>query len=200
MSDNKENSKNWRILVEAEHKAFERCRHAAENDIGPARREAYARDWFAASGELLTEFARSHGPDHEGAPHSPVPVEAIARTARLFETLSAGLLDDAIRDAIGRKGTGGHPQMWPGQRRDIAVALRYIDAARAGAIADRAFIKTVTEAFQVDRTTVNKWLQRREIILDGHPEWPADQLLMMLRTAGARYHFNRKGERTEGVE
>ena len=77
----------------------------------------------------------------------------------------------------------------------LATAVHYISLAKSGAIKDRAYTKTVAEAFNVDRTTVQTWWRdRRRISADISAPRPED-IVTMLRVAGARYHFNRTGEK-----
>ncbi len=186
----------WQRLIDEERDAFERAERNAET-AGPSHRANLAREWFAASARLLIEHRRSHVVVHEGGPLQPYPGDAIARAAKLMESLSAGRLPQPVTDATA---AGGRPDRWPGERRDLASAVHYLALAKRGAIADRAYNVTVAEAFGVDRTTVQSWWRERQRICEGIPETPVGHFPDALRTAGARYHFNRTGERTEGVE
>lgn len=183
-------------LIQEEREAFERAARQSES-AGPAQREGLAREWFSASARLLKEYRRSRAVPLEGGELEPYPVEAIDRLAELAEALAVGRIPQPVKDVTA---AGGRPERWPGERRDIATALQYIAQAKTGAIADHRFIITVSEAFSVDRTTVRDWQQNSEEILRETRELPADDLPAALRRAGARYHFNRTGERTEGVE
>ena len=186
----------WRRLIREEREAFEKCQRNAECDR-PSQRENLAREWFAASARLLQEHMTSHIAIHEGGPLEPYPCDAIGRAFKLMQTLSTGNIPQPVWDITAG---GGHPNRWPGIRQDLATAVDYIRLAKAGEIEDRKFIKTVAEAFQVDRTTVHGWCKDSERICDGFRETPAKAFPRALRIAGARYHYNRTGKRTKGVE
>lgn len=162
-----------------------------------SRHTLFARDWLAASASLLREHGKAVLETEEGGSVEPRLYFALVRAANLIEALSCGRTPKAVKDAIG---TGGRPEWWPGERADIAVAIQYIELAKAGALKDHRFIVTVSEAFQVDRTTVYLWQKDKERICDGIPQSYPHQFPIKLKEAGARYHFNRTGERTEGVE
>lgn len=187
----------WSTLRLEEERAFEKARDAAANDAGPARREALARDWFSAASRVLVEYYKSHADTSDGEPHFPVPLREIGRAAVLFEELAQGRVKDVIKDAIGQ---GGRPGMWRAERKGLAVAVRYIELSKSGEIADRAYNKTVAQAFSVDRTTVQRWWKKKAEIVCDFPQWYPEQVTAWLPTEGARYHYNRTGERTEGVD
>jgi hypothetical protein len=183
-------------MVQAEKDAFERAKKASET-AGPERREALARDWFNAASKLLQMHWRSHAmPDHSG-PLEPYPGDAILRLANLAEALASGRLPQPIRDVTA---AGGRPERWPGERKDIAIALHYIALAQRGEIKDPRFIVTVCKAFQVDRTTVRDWQAKNEEILRDMRLPAVGEYPDALHKAGARFHFNRKGETTPGVD
>jgi hypothetical protein len=183
-------------LIKDEAGAFERARRNSE-DAGPQQRETLAREWFAASAKLLKEYSRSHALPEQGGALQPYPGDAILRLANLAEALAAGRVPQAVADIAA---AGGRPERWPGERRDIATALQYIELAKAGTIVDKRFIVTVCDAFSVDRTTVRDWQKRGEEILRDLPLKLPELFPEALLIAGARYHFNRTGERTEEVE
>lgn len=177
-----------------EQEAFERISSQSET-AGPAQRMNLAREWFAALFLVLQEYNRSHATTRDGGPLEPYPFDAIGRAAKLMEYSSTGRVHRVVSDAVG---PGGRPDRLPGARRDIALALRYIAFAKAGSINDRAYIQTVANAFRVDRTTVQRtWWRDRENIWAGLNEPTPKEAVEMLGTAGARYHFNRTGERDD---
>jgi hypothetical protein len=137
---------------------------------GPSQRANLARDWFAASSRLLMHYWATHA----------VPGQ-----------------HDPVRDATK---VAGRPERWPGERRDLAVALHYIAFVKRGVILDKHHNVTVAEAFHVDRTTVQKWWRHRDSIWSGMNEPPADHFPDVLLEAGARYHFNQPGESPEGAD
>lgn len=186
----------WLRLVDEEQKAFERANSVAET-AGPARRMNLAREWFLGLSRVLREHASSHMMADLDGPLTPYPGLAVSRAAELFDNLAAGRVMQPIKDVTV---CGGRPDGWSGEREDIAVAIHYVVLARAKKIADRSFIKTVSEAFCVDRTTVEGWLRRRQPICDGIPQTPRLAFPEALKKAGARYHFNRTGKKTPGVE
>lgn len=183
----------WQILIEAERETFERAARNADS-AGPAKRTNLSRDWFRASSSLLKEHCRLIS---IGEPPSPFPIEAIRRAANLMDALATGRLPQPVTDA---SASGGRPERWPGERKDVATAISYLHYVKAKLITDRAPNVSVSCAFQVDRTTVQKWWRNREEICKGIEQTPVDQFPNALSVAGARYHFNRTGERTEGVE
>lgn len=185
----------WRRLIAEEREAFERARNA--ETAGPQRRLVLSREWFAASAKLMKEHHRSYALPMEGGPLEPYPGDAVGRAANLMEHFAAGRLPQPVEDAIG---AGGRPEKWPRERRAIAAAIHYLAHVKAGTIKDGAPNVTVLEAFQVDRTTVHSWWRNRKAICEGILDTPAERFPEALRKAGALYHFNRTGERTEGVE
>ena len=179
-----------------EANSFERARSQAKS-AGPAKRENLSREWFAASSRLIKEYLRISSQQSEGVVIPAPPSEALLRMANIAEALSAGRIPDPVKDVTA---AGGRPNKWPMERRDIAVALDYIEHAKAGRIKDKAYAKRVENAFQVDRTTVRDWQRKASDIRDGLSPWPAESCPDALKKAGARYHFNRTGEKTEGVD
>ena len=190
-----DSKQDWLRLVHEEQKAFDHAK-GLPDDASPTKRENAARDWFLASSKLLLEFLWQNAYANVRFP-GPFPGDAIGRIASLADALAQGRLPDPIVDATA---SGGRPGRWRGERRNIATAIRYVELAKAGEIQDRRPIVAVVEAFQVERSTVQRWLRDRGQICEGLPETPAEQFPEALRRAGARYHFNRKGDRTEGVE
>lgn len=187
-----ERSKRWAELRFAEEQAAKKALNDSET-LGPARREALSRDYFEALATLLFEYARSHGRPNEGGPLEPFPGAAIRRVATLADDLSTGRIHKIIHDV----NAGGRPSRSLLERRDIAVALNYIEFARAGKIADRAFVKTVSEAFSVDRTTIRDWQKQHDDIIRELKKTPVELFPQALLEAGARYQFNRNREQTE---
>jgi hypothetical protein len=182
-------------LLREERKAFESA--SAEQDAGPERREALARRWFKSLHAVLHECWLSHARSGEGGPLQPFPQDAVYAASKLAQALSTGNVPDPIKNVTAG---GGSPERYPGARSDIATALDYIEHARSGAVQDRAFIRTVVEAFSVDQSTVRDWGKAAQEIQAGLAVVPPDQFPHALKVAGARYHWNRKGEKTEGVD
>lgn len=195
MSEETREERYLRLLSEEED-AFQRASRVADTQQY-ARRMALSRDWFDAQARVLKEYLHSQVKPSEGGALQPFPTNAVSRAANLAEMLSTGNIHQVIKDVTVN---GGAPDRWPGERRDVAVALDYIAHAKAGQIQDRAFIKRVVDAFQVDRTTVRDWLDRQEELTQGFSQMPPEQFPEALHEAGARYHFNRTGEHTEGVD
>lgn len=183
-------------LEAKEAESFERAASRSEN-AGPAQRENLSREWFAASSRLIKEYMRIRSQEAEGNTFPPLPRDALGRMANLAEALSAGRLPQPVQDVTA---SGGRPDRWPRERRDIAIALDYIEYSKTGHIEDKAFILSVATAFKVDRTTVRDWQKAASDIRDGLSPLPAESFPEALKQAGARYHFNRNGEKTEGVK
>ncbi|MCM2560923.1 hypothetical protein M8756_02325 [Lutimaribacter sp. EGI FJ00015] len=194
MSDEPRQNCYLRLLSE-ERAAFERASKVPDADR--ARRTILSREWFEALHKLLNEYCHSLMQPEETGPLKPFPSDAILACSNIAQMLASGNIPQPIKDI---NLIGGSPDRWPGECRDIATALDYIEHARAGTIRDRAFIVSVSTVFQVDRTTVRDWQNASEQIRTGFEKIPAHQFPNALLKAGARYHFNRKGERTEGVE
>ncbi|GGF53496.1 hypothetical protein [Mameliella alba] len=182
-----ERSKRWADLLRKEEEAFKKASNDSK-EFGPARRELLAREWFEALAMVLTEYFRSLGQPGKGVPLYPFPGAAIGRAAGLAEHFAAGRIPLIVQDI----NAGGHPSRSPPERRDIATALSYIEHARAARISDRSFIKSVTEAFEVDRSTVRDWEKNRGEIFRGLTITPVEKFPSALRTAGARYKTNRE--------
>lgn len=195
MKDNETLEQHLSNLINEEREAFERARKHQDSDNVYAR-EQCAREMFEAQYCLLKELARELTDPGKEPSDTPFLYEPLLRIAKMLEALSVGKRVQAIEDVTV---AGGRPERYPDERRDVAVALRYIEHARAREISDHAFIASVSKAFQVDRTTVRDWLKNRDSILEGLPELTASMCRAKLAQAGARYHFNRTGERTEGV-
>lgn len=195
MGDEAPEARLLRLQAE-EAESFERAERQSEN-AGSARRLILSREWFAASSRLIKEYIRVQSQASGDTASPRLPWEALLRMANLAEALSNGRLPQPVQDVTAN---GGRPDRWPMERRDIAVALDYIDYAKTGRVRDRAFIVSITDAFQVDRTTVRDWQKAANDIRLGLSPVAAERFPEALRKAGARYHFNRTGERTEGVK
>lgn len=181
-------------LQAEEAKSFKRAASQSEN-AGPAQRENLSREWFAASSRLIKEYIQVQSRDSGGIASPTLPWEALLRLAKLAEALSIGRLPQPVQDVTA---SGGRPGRWTGERRDIAVALDYIDYAKTGRVRDKAFIARVADAFKVDRTTVRDWQNAANDIHEGFSPLPVERFPKALEKAGARYHFNRTGEKTDG--
>jgi hypothetical protein len=195
MSDGEGRNERWHRLIAAEHQAYDKARTNQDEPIS-ARKEAFARDWCESSSRLLQEHVRSHLALDEGGPLAPYPWEAIERVAAVMESLAAGRLPQVVSDV---NATGGRPERWPAERRDVAVAVFYVEMAKKGAIADRSFNKTVAEAFGVERTTVQVWVRNREKFCEGLTAPKPANIREKLREAGNRYCWNRTGEREDDM-
>ena len=114
-----------------------------KKERGLISREVLSRDWFAAMARLLDEAVKENSRPRDGIRADPFPTQAINRMARLAESLSHGNVPPLVTDV----NAGGRPGRSLLERRDIAVALSYVELARKGTLADGAFIKTVSEAF-----------------------------------------------------
>ena len=182
----------WARLLHEESEAFERVRRN-QVTASPAQRENFAREWFAAANAVLMMYLRSIVALHEGGPLVPAPGDVIGRAARLMEGFSVGVVPQVVDDI----NANGRPGYWPGERRDIAVALDYIRHVETGAIVDRKPNVTVHNAFDVDRTTVQNWAKDRERICAGLPQAPAECFPEALEHAGGQYQFNRTESKKE---
>lgn len=160
-------SKRWAKVLQEEETAFQKAVNGAPN-MGPARHEALARDWFNALKVVLAEFYNWPRTPFDGEPF-PFPCGPIQRIVSLSEELAAGRMPLLAQDVTA---AGGRPSRPPLERRDIATALSFIKHVKEDRISEKAFIVMVSEAFGVDRTTVQRWCRDSQEITQGLPEIP----------------------------
>ncbi|MEL6839811.1 MAG: hypothetical protein AAFP85_11010 [Pseudomonadota bacterium] len=144
-----------------------------------------AQDCFQASARFLAEIEKAEYQDFERA------AECLRRVRVLLEHLSLGKMMEPIK--LATYSDGG--SWWPAERKCIAVAVFYIDAVRNGEISDKAFNKTIREAYSVDARTVRRWCERADQICEGVQRPLPDHLLSAVKNMGARYKAARSGRK-----
>lgn len=153
----------WSYLYEEEHRAFE-ASVKLDNDNSdktPEKAEAVRHWWMVAS--ALTRFFVQVRLKKE-LELQPFPAYALTRLSNISEELGVGNVPTFVTD--GRK---AGRVLWRGERRHIAHAVFYIEAAKRGEIQDRSYNKTVREAFRVSAKAVQGWLKQRDKICVGLP-------------------------------
>lgn len=195
MSDNAELAQILQTLLQKERDAHEEALTRGDDGLLSTQR-VIAQEWLTTKADLLRAIEVAIG-DGVGGIVPQQASQALGSVAILLYQLADGNLPQPV-DVIA-SAPGARPR-WHGERRDVAVAVLYIEMVKAGLIADRRFRATVAEAYNVEPSTVDKW-RRDETITAGFtpPDDPAEMVAIM-KQSGARYHFNRTGERTEGVK
>ena len=131
----------------------------------------------------------------DGGPIEPLPVEAAFIVADQLSYILAGKLPEPIELMV----RPGAPGVGPQESRDIAIAVVYRKAVKAGLIANRAPAKTLAENFGVTTKTVRRWVQNSIAeISDFFPEAQteqvrADMIADAMPKAGIRYRQAGRG-------
>lgn len=175
----------WRSALEELERDFEELIKAKETH-SEVHRLAVQRWWMQASG-ILWYFARAQA---QGTEVEPAPAVLLGRLANIAEELANGNLPWLVADSADNA-----RKYWRAERQDIAYAVFYVEACKAGKIRDRSVNKTVREAYNVTSRTVQRWVADRENICRGvfigglSPE----ELTGEMRTRGERYSLIGRG-------
>ncbi len=143
----------------------------AKRGAGPS--PAIERQLWAATGEILKAYI---SPDNWakngiGQPIQHLPIEVAHWLENLIEQTLAGAIPATVR-AVARSGP---PQYSGALLAAIETAVRYVDAARAGIVIDRAPVKTVVQAFNIKRGTFKKWRGMVDLATtDPERYWPGE--------------------------
>ena len=146
------------------------------------------RRWWAAVETVLRLYERSvYGYEN----YTPPPQELISILKSLAGYLAVGSIPQPIEDA--RK-EGSH-KPGPTERLDIAIAVLYVAAAKEGIsrggsilkINDASPIKTVADAYKVEKRTVQKWANKYGVELFIPDPFDSTTLKELLLIAGERY-------------
>jgi hypothetical protein len=175
----------WAELVEMEEHLAANCRNLDRQDSGKSLEKSEAvQHWWACVSAVLWRFTRTMA--QQEIVLEPFPLETLARLATLGEDLSNGNIPDFVLD-VAAKGKGR--PLWTGERYAICFAIRYIDAADRGEIADPSPRKTVRDQYRVTAQTVRNWLDRRDEMCIGVPgaDWAPERLTERMVIEGARY-------------
>jgi hypothetical protein len=174
-----------RQVMKEERTAFKRM---TIKGAGPDQDAIRASEWLAASSQLLSELVGAACHFQDGGFGASFPCEALNRVKILLEDLSVGQMSDPIDAAVSRPGRRERTRL---ERRDIAIAVFYVQAAKKGDIPDRAYIKTVAEAYDVDRTAVQTWVRDRDRICAKVTRPVVELLKKRMLQAAKRYRCNR---------
>ena len=182
-----------------------------------------ARDWLATSSRLLSTW-RDEALLRGGSPGAPFPGEALKRVNSFLKNLSRGQLSHSIDAALSMPGRpergtverhdiaiaifyieateSGDEATEPADETTetlIEAVVAGIGAVAAGfgctRIADNSPVKTVANAFGVDRKTIQRWRRDRDQICHGILRPPIPRLAGLLEEAGKRYRANRELQR-----
>lgn len=135
-----------------------------------------ARDWWLDVAKALVEHYETAG-EHETA----LSAEYTPALAAVAFALADGRIPDIVEHVRSR----GTPHRRRSEILAIEVASHYIACARAGIIADKSPIKTITANFNVARQTAQRWAR---IPVDPERLLPCDQRLRaVMEAAGAEY-------------
>lgn len=155
------------------------------------RRKA-ARAWFEQASRVLricTFNSRS------GMLEIEAPGYLFATVAKLFDHLGRGIIPSPISEVSGR----GRPRIGPDEERHIAWASAYINGARIGEIEDPHPVKTIGDAYGVERQVAQRWAGARLPESLGVGGYSAENVkLRMLEAARIYRNAGRAiGERSE---
>lgn len=151
------------------------------------------RSWWFAAHEVLAVYNLAQV--QLGRTLAPFPGMALMRLSKLSHDLGQGIVPEVVRDAS--KGRIGRPIGWD-ERRDIANAIYYIDACKAGMIADRAYNMTVRQVYQVTSRTVQKWMQNADTLCANVPRaLSPDEITNRMHVSGKRYARIGRGAASE---
>lgn len=172
--------------LEAEERAFFSAKKVAANTAqggSKVHNAVKAQDWFEAMALFLAEYRRSECEEFSRLS------QAFHRIERMAEMLSAGIVPLPVEAATTLKGN-----CWsPGERRDVAAAVFYMDLAKSGDISDPSYNKTIRQHYDVQAQTVRRWWARRDEICSGLTTPPAALIGQQLAASGERYRRMRSG-------
>lgn len=150
----------------------------AATDDASVRRDS-ARVWWYVIEAILREY---------GSYNSPLqpfhfPPELISAFCEMAGYLATGKIPDIISSVAGR----GIPARGPRECEQIEIANCYVYWARKGTIADKHPIRTIAEAYHVDRRTARRWAN--EIIFRYEVSYPGDPqiLIPLMRRSASDY-------------
>ncbi|MCC6948845.1 MAG: hypothetical protein IT539_13840 [Bradyrhizobiaceae bacterium] len=168
-----------------------RLGQSAPKDKPPVRTDALtnaSRKFYGA----LSRCFRVDRDDLNGEPMRPLPSDLAGNLSKLFDYLACGSIPDAVLWVADKR-----PKDGPTKRRDIQVAVAYLDAAKQKKIHDRTPVLTVQKVYGVkNRSTVQYWMKKYPIPSSGdiYGDEP-DRLYELLHNAGKRFKLNRSVKR-----
>ena len=178
--------KEWRASPVDEGRSQVAAQFGFSDD--PALEGQLLRSWWQAVADAFARMARMAA---AGEAIDPVPAELFRVMGGLSAYVATGKLPEPIEMAVKR----GRTAMGPSEKRDIGLAVAYQRACNGGfehngvllKIKDRAFNRTISEAFGVDKTTARHWCAEIDPAVMPVNDISADTLADMMRGAGANY-------------
>jgi hypothetical protein len=178
----------WMTLLRDERDKREAARGLCSNPPTLKFRKAL-RDWFGSIGSALTMYQRALTDERTLV---PPPLDILAACSNMMAYLAVGQIPKPMADAASE----GRRPLGPTERRDIGLAVAYMMAASGGGIthygeiiviSDRTPVKTVCEAFGVQRPTAQGWRRKIEPAFLGLHRIDGAILESLMRAAGERY-------------
>ena len=183
----------WRALLDKERdhrSALNEIQAKSKGDPETRSKETVkaARDWWKIVSEIMGECAEA---SRSGRLERDPPAELFRIMEWLAGYLAAGILPGPMHDVV----RIGRPSIGPTERRHIAYATAYLQAAKRGDLDDKKPVKTVAHAYNVKRQTVERWgtLDVSDFTIPIHPT----DLARRMRQAGAIYSWAGRG--TEAI-
>ncbi|MBM0207612.1 hypothetical protein JNW90_35035 [Micromonospora sp. STR1s_5] len=112
-----------------------------------------SRSYFRALGDLMLRLAIV-ADENPSAEERKLPFEIAYMLWEHFDMIGVGKIPGPV-EASRERGVSSHR---PVERKDICCAVAYVVAAKCGDVKDRAHVKTVATAFEVDKRTVQGWV------------------------------------------
>ncbi|MCI5041629.1 MAG: hypothetical protein MRY81_18335 [Donghicola eburneus] len=183
----------WEEVLRNERLWSEVCVELSHKADRPSELYEANRSWWFATHEVLAVYNQAQV--QLGRTLTPFPGLALMRLSKLTHDLGRGIVSEVIRDAS--KGRIGRPIGWA-ERRDIAHAIHYIDACKEGIIADRAYNKTIAQAYDVTSRTVQKWIHGAGSLCANVPRALShDEIINRMQASGKRYARIGRGASSE---
>lgn len=183
----------WLQLIDEEKALFDRCRELDTEDASKPQKSMATRSWWGVL--HLQLWIYSNAQRQLSHTLEPYPAYAFERLTRITHDLSKGVVSPAILDA--GKGNNGRPMTFF-ERRDIAHAVYYIQAVKAGALEDQSWNKTVRDTYNVSQRAVRRWQENADTICFLVPKpISAKQATRRMREGGERYSRIGRGAPSE---
>lgn len=177
----------WEQLIESERRLRQEI-----HDYEALRNTDNLRGWYAVASHIM--FVCASSSRLGSLPLSP-PAELFAVISGMMDSFSRGIIPQAVSDVTGR----GRPQASKLEETDIGWATIYAMAVRSGAISDPTPVKTICDAYHVERQTAQTWARLRP-----PATWlPVEDLsssfiVEQMRSAAAQY--SRAGRSSTAIE
>lgn len=175
----------WRALIELEDEQMAELRRLDwQNQEKTADKSDAAREWWRTCRDILQGLL-----DDQTEYNPRFPADAIERLRRICDDQSRGHVPDVVEDSR-KLGSG----LWRGEAEDRQCAVRYVQAAKAGLIADKSPVKTVADSFLVTRQTVQSWVVQSSAFEEDDPaQLSANEIFDRMKKAASRSRQNGRG-------